>query len=122
MIPKHDEVFDDDEHILDDVPVSMINFNFNPDPKQDLSIAALEVYEHDLDVIDYDSFGSDLDGGIDSERRTQLRELRKIGKEKNQEHPSRGKTNSASFLSRKFPNTFTQYKFLPWNELAISIV
>ncbi|GKC94476.1 hypothetical protein Tco_1159918, partial [Tanacetum coccineum] len=52
--PKHDEVFDDDEHI-----------------------------EDDLDVIDYDSFGSDLDDGIDSERRIQLRELRRIGKQKN---------------------------------------
>ncbi|GJZ84476.1 mutator type transposase [Tanacetum coccineum] len=51
--PKHDEVFDDDEHILKDVPV-------------------IEVQEHDLDVIDYDSFGSDLDDGIDSERKNQL--------------------------------------------------
>ncbi|GKA37847.1 mutator type transposase [Tanacetum coccineum] len=57
--PKHDEVFDDDdEHILEDVP------------------------EHDLDVIDYDSFGSDLDDGIDFEIRIQLRKLRRIGKEK----------------------------------------
>ncbi|GKC91941.1 hypothetical protein Tco_1157383, partial [Tanacetum coccineum] len=39
---KHDEVFDDDEHILEDVPVSMNNFNFNPDTKHDLSIAAIE--------------------------------------------------------------------------------
>ncbi|GJU86003.1 hypothetical protein Tco_1293549, partial [Tanacetum coccineum] len=42
------------------------------------------VHEHDLDVIDYDSSGSDLDDGINSERRIQLRELRRIGKEKNQ--------------------------------------
>ncbi|GKE80574.1 hypothetical protein Tco_1550574 [Tanacetum coccineum] len=55
--PKHDEVFDDDEQILD-VPV----------------------HEDDLDVIDYDSFGSDLDAGIDSEMRTQLRGLRRICK------------------------------------------
>ncbi|GKC44028.1 hypothetical protein Tco_1061750, partial [Tanacetum coccineum] len=82
--PKHDEVFDDDEHILEDVPVSMNNFNFNPDPKHDLSIAVVEVHKADLDVIDYDSFGSDLDDGIDSDRRTQLRELRRIGKAKNQ--------------------------------------
>ncbi|GJR03666.1 hypothetical protein Tco_0526650 [Tanacetum coccineum] len=40
--------------------------------------------EHDLDIIDYNSFGSDLDDGIDSERGIQLRELRRIGKEKNQ--------------------------------------
>ncbi|GKF89279.1 hypothetical protein Tco_0263242 [Tanacetum coccineum] len=42
---KHDEVFDDDEHILEVVP------------------------EHDLDIIDYDSFDSDLDDEIDFERR-----------------------------------------------------
>ncbi|GKA46349.1 hypothetical protein Tco_0739232 [Tanacetum coccineum] len=72
------EMFDDDEHILEDVPVSMNNFNFNPDPKHDLRITVVEVYEHDLDVIDYESFGSDLDDGIDSDRRTQLRELKRI--------------------------------------------
>nr|GEU29091.1 hypothetical protein [Tanacetum cinerariifolium] len=79
--PKHGEVFDDDEHIIEDVPVSIYNFNFNPNPKHDLSIAGVEVYKHDLDVIDYDSFGSDLDDGIDSERRIQLRELKRICKE-----------------------------------------
>ncbi|GKB60869.1 hypothetical protein Tco_0917055 [Tanacetum coccineum] len=63
--PKHDEEFDDDEHILKEVPVSMNNFNFNPNPKHDLSIGYVEVQEHDLDVIDYDSFGSDLDDEID---------------------------------------------------------
>nr|GEW15226.1 hypothetical protein [Tanacetum cinerariifolium] len=57
--PKHDEVFDDHEHIVEDV------------------------HEDDLDVIDYDSFGSDLDDRIDSEKRIQLRELRRIGKQKN---------------------------------------
>ncbi|GJX00348.1 hypothetical protein Tco_0184261, partial [Tanacetum coccineum] len=80
--PKHDEMFDDDEHIVEDVPVSMNNFNFTPDPKHDLSIGVVEVQEHDLYVIDYDSFGSDLDDEIDSERRNQLRELRRIGKKK----------------------------------------
>ncbi|GJX28958.1 mutator type transposase [Tanacetum coccineum] len=80
---EHDEVFDDDEHIVEDVPVSMNNFNFTADPKHDLSIGAIEVQEHDLDVIDYDSFGSDLDDEIDYERRIQLRELRRIGKQKN---------------------------------------
>ncbi|GKC63271.1 hypothetical protein Tco_1095869 [Tanacetum coccineum] len=37
------------------------------DHKHDLSIGDVEVQEHDIDVIDYDSFGSDLDGGIDCE-------------------------------------------------------
>ncbi|GJX64420.1 hypothetical protein Tco_0298763 [Tanacetum coccineum] len=49
----------------------------------DTSIGGVDVQDDDLDVIDYDSFGSDLDDGIDSERRMQLRELRRIGKQKN---------------------------------------
>ncbi|GKB69694.1 hypothetical protein Tco_0931106, partial [Tanacetum coccineum] len=68
----HDEVFDDDDHVVEDVHVSMNNFNFTPDPKHGLSICVVEDQEHDLDVNDYDSFGSDLDDGIDSERRIQL--------------------------------------------------
>nr|GEV69374.1 hypothetical protein [Tanacetum cinerariifolium] len=65
--PKDDEGFDDDEHILKDVHVSMNNFTFNPDTQNDLRL--VEVDEHDLDVIDYDSFGSDLDDIINHERR-----------------------------------------------------
>ncbi|GKD84689.1 hypothetical protein Tco_1355843 [Tanacetum coccineum] len=57
---KHDEVFDDDEHIVEDV------------------------HEHDINIIDYDSFGSDLDNEIDSQRRIQHRELKRIGKQKKQ--------------------------------------
>ncbi|GJS41663.1 mutator type transposase [Tanacetum coccineum] len=81
--PKYDEVFDDDEHIVEDVHVSMNNFCFTTDPKHDISIGAVEVQEDDLDVIDYDSSSSELDDVIDSERRIQLRELRRIGKHKN---------------------------------------
>ncbi|GKA70440.1 mutator type transposase, partial [Tanacetum coccineum] len=80
---KYDEVFDDDENIVEDVDVSMNNLCFTTDPKHDINIGVVEVQEDDLDVIDYDSFGSDLDDGIDSERRIQLRELRRIGKHKN---------------------------------------
>ncbi|GJS40492.1 hypothetical protein Tco_0565535 [Tanacetum coccineum] len=80
--PKHDDVFDDDEHIVEEVHVNMNNFRFTTDPKHDTSIGGVDVQEDDLDVIDYDSFGSDLDDGIDSERRMQLRELRRIGKQK----------------------------------------
>nr|GFB23914.1 hypothetical protein [Tanacetum cinerariifolium] len=81
--PKHDEVFDDDEHIVKDVSVSMNNFNFIPYLKHGLSIGGVEVQDHNLDIVDYHSFGNDLDGGIDSERRIQLRELKRIGKQKN---------------------------------------
>ncbi|GJR59125.1 mutator type transposase [Tanacetum coccineum] len=81
--PKHDDVFDDDEHIVEEVHVNMNNFSFTTDPKHDTSIGVVDVQEDDLDVIDYDSFGSDLDDEIDSERRIQLRESRRIGKQKN---------------------------------------
>nr|GEX38252.1 hypothetical protein [Tanacetum cinerariifolium] len=81
--PKHDQVFEDDEHILEHVYVSMNNFRFTSDPRRDLSIGVVEVQKDDLDVNDYDSFGSDLEDGIDSQRRIQLRELRRIGKQKN---------------------------------------
>ncbi|GJX36064.1 hypothetical protein Tco_0247621 [Tanacetum coccineum] len=70
--PKHDELYDDDEHILKDVLVSINNFNFNPESKHDLNIAAVEVHEQDPDVIDYDSFGSDLDDEIDSDEELNL--------------------------------------------------
>nr|GEW30006.1 transposase, mutator type [Tanacetum cinerariifolium] len=60
----------------------MNNFSFTTDLKHDLSIGVVEVHEDDLDVIDYDSFGSDLDDEIDSEKRIQLTELRRIGKQK----------------------------------------
>ncbi|GJZ37081.1 phospholipase-like protein [Tanacetum coccineum] len=70
--PKHDELYDDYEHILKDVLVSINNFNFNPESKHDLNIAAIEVHEHDPDVIDYDSFGSELDDEIDSDEELNL--------------------------------------------------
>ncbi|GJY31487.1 mutator type transposase [Tanacetum coccineum] len=60
--PKHDDVFDDDEHIVKEVHVIMNNFSFTTDPKHDTSIDFVDVQEDDLDVIDFDSFGSNLDG------------------------------------------------------------
>nr|GEW33122.1 hypothetical protein [Tanacetum cinerariifolium] len=51
--PKHDDVFDDDEHTVKEVHVNMNNFRFTIDPKHDTSI----------------------DDGIDSKRRMQLRSL-----------------------------------------------
>ncbi|GJR80452.1 mutator type transposase [Tanacetum coccineum] len=48
-------------------------------------------------VIDYDSFGSDLDDGIDSEKRIQLRVLRRIGKQKN-----KGPNKYYSYLGQQF--------------------
>ncbi|GJR56530.1 hypothetical protein Tco_1407051 [Tanacetum coccineum] len=53
---KHDQVLDDDEHIVEDVPVSMNNFSFTADPKHDLSIGVVEVQEH----VNYMSLIADL--------------------------------------------------------------
>nr|GEV56466.1 hypothetical protein [Tanacetum cinerariifolium] len=80
--PKHDDVFDDDKHIVKDVHVNINNFIFIVDPKHYTSIGGVDVQDDDLDVIDYDSNGSDLDDGIDFERRMQLRELKRTGKQK----------------------------------------
>nr|GEU60418.1 zinc finger, CCHC-type [Tanacetum cinerariifolium] len=55
--PNHDDVFDDDEHIVKEVHVNMNNFSFTVDPKHDTSIGVVDIQEDDLDVIDYDSFG-----------------------------------------------------------------
>ncbi|GJZ32122.1 mutator type transposase [Tanacetum coccineum] len=82
--PKHYYVFDDDENIVEEVHVNINNFSFTIDPKHDTSIGAVDVQEDDLNVIDYDSFGSDLDDEIDSERRIKLRELRRLIKQKKQ--------------------------------------
>ncbi|GKB11392.1 hypothetical protein Tco_0845315 [Tanacetum coccineum] len=81
--PKNDDVFDDDENIVEEVHVNMNNFRFTADPKHDTSIGGVDVQDDDLDVIDYDSFGNDLDDRIDSKKRMQVRELRRIGKQKN---------------------------------------
>nr|GEW76453.1 hypothetical protein [Tanacetum cinerariifolium] len=80
--PKQEDVFDDDEHIVEEVHLNMNHFSFTTDPKHDTRIGVVDVQEDDLNVIDYDSFGSDIDDEIDSERRIQLRELRRISKQK----------------------------------------
>nr|GEZ95489.1 ribonuclease H-like domain-containing protein [Tanacetum cinerariifolium] len=80
---KRDDVFDDDEHTVEEIHVNMNNFRFTADPKQDTNISGVDVQDDDLDVIDYDSFSSDLDDGIDSERRMKHRKLRRICKQKN---------------------------------------
>ncbi|GJY97952.1 hypothetical protein Tco_0514862 [Tanacetum coccineum] len=89
--PKHDDVFDDDEHIVEEVHVNKNNFSFTADPKHDTSIGVVDVQEDDLDVIDYDSFGSDLDDRI------QLKELRRLGKKKN-----KGPNKYYFYLGRQF--------------------
>nr|GEX09479.1 RNA-directed DNA polymerase, eukaryota, nucleotide-binding alpha-beta plait domain protein [Tanacetum cinerariifolium] len=104
---KHEDVFDDDEHIVEEVHVNMNNFSFTTDLKHDTSIGVVYVQEDDLNVIDYDSFGSDIDDEIDSERRIQLRELRRISNQKTrftQVH-KRGSSNSNEDLIKKISHS-----------------
>ncbi|GJU79112.1 hypothetical protein Tco_1276182, partial [Tanacetum coccineum] len=76
------EYFDPFED-LDDILGQYSNENKGKDQAQrksilcDLKQSHVDVSKADLDVIDLDSFGSDLEDGIDTERRTILRELRK---------------------------------------------
>nr|GEW24911.1 hypothetical protein [Tanacetum cinerariifolium] len=45
--PKHDEVFNDDDYIVEHFYVSMNNFNLTANPKHNLSICGVEVQEDD---------------------------------------------------------------------------
>ncbi|GJU60141.1 hypothetical protein Tco_1237907 [Tanacetum coccineum] len=45
--PKHDDEFDDDEHIVEEVHVNMNNFRFIADPKHDTSIGGVDVQDDD---------------------------------------------------------------------------
>ncbi|GKB80803.1 hypothetical protein Tco_0947698 [Tanacetum coccineum] len=69
--------------IIEDVEVDMKPFKYEMDKKEsfvrrcDPIEAHFDVSEVDLDVINLDSFGSDLEDGVDTERRKILRELRK---------------------------------------------
>nr|GEV31264.1 transposase, MuDR, plant [Tanacetum cinerariifolium] len=73
--------FVDNQNILEGVAVYMKPFKDDTDRKEVL-VGRCDLIESqaDLDVIDLDSFGSDIKDGIDSERRKMLRELRKKGK------------------------------------------
>nr|GEX77937.1 transposase, mutator type [Tanacetum cinerariifolium] len=72
----HDIV--DEEHIVDEVYVKMNGFRFevegeNADPMQ----PKLNMTETDLEVLDFDSFESDVDDDKESARRKGLRKLKK---------------------------------------------
>ncbi|GKD61234.1 hypothetical protein Tco_1298743, partial [Tanacetum coccineum] len=46
--PKHDDVFDDEEHIVEEVHMNMNNFRFTTDPKHDTSIGGVDIQDADL--------------------------------------------------------------------------
>ncbi|GJX68806.1 mutator type transposase [Tanacetum coccineum] len=85
-----------------EVEVDANNESEEENPKHDTSIGGVDVQDDDLDVIDYDSFGSDLDDGIDSEKRMQLRGLRRIGKQKN-----KGPNKYYFYLEQQFASTIS---------------
>nr|GEV81069.1 hypothetical protein [Tanacetum cinerariifolium] len=72
----------DAEHIIDELEVNMEGFRFsaNDDLVLDTLHPEVNVIENDLEVIDFDSFDSDIGDDFDSERRAALRKLKKEGK------------------------------------------
>nr|GEU28900.1 hypothetical protein [Tanacetum cinerariifolium] len=78
--------FVDEQSMIEDVPKDIHPFKNDLEMNDtlvrigDIEQSLVDVSEAYLDVIDLDSFSSDLDDGIDIERRKILRELRKQGK------------------------------------------
>lgn len=68
----------DQEHIVDEVEVNMHGFRFEVEVESvETMQPKLNMTENDLEVIDFDSFESDVEADDESERRKGLRKLRK---------------------------------------------
>ncbi|GJT22930.1 hypothetical protein Tco_0892867, partial [Tanacetum coccineum] len=91
----------DEEHIIDQLDVNMEGFRFtvqsgDVDPLRPV----VNLNEDDLEVIDYDSFKSDVgDDDVNTDRRKVLRELKRKGK-------ANGDGNIVNFfyVGQEFPN------------------
>ncbi|GJY79500.1 mutator type transposase [Tanacetum coccineum] len=75
----------DEEHIIDQLDVNMEGFRFTVQSKDEGYVDPLRLVvnlnEDDLEVIDYDSFESDVgDDDVNNDRRKVLRELKRKGK------------------------------------------
>nr|GEX57497.1 putative RNA-directed DNA polymerase, eukaryota, reverse transcriptase zinc-binding domain protein [Tanacetum cinerariifolium] len=94
---EHIDDIVDEEHIVDELEVKMNGFKFtvegeNEDPMQ----PKLNMNEIDLEVLDFDSFESDIDDKEEGFRRKGLRKLRK---------EAANSTSTTNFYVRKeFPN------------------
>ncbi|GJX94638.1 hypothetical protein Tco_0349224 [Tanacetum coccineum] len=94
----------DEEHIIDQLDVNMEGFRFTVQSEDEGDIDPLRpvvnLNEDDLEVIDYDSFESDVgDDDVNSDRRKALRELKRKGK-------ANGDGNIVNFfyVGQEFPN------------------
>ncbi|GJT51519.1 mutator type transposase [Tanacetum coccineum] len=92
----------DEEHIIDELEVNMEGFRFSVD--DDLVLETLHpevnVTENDLEVLDFDSFDSDIGDDSDSERRAALRKLKKEGKQ----NAAKSRITNYFFVGQEFPN------------------
>ncbi|PWA66625.1 SIT4 phosphatase-associated protein family, Armadillo-type fold protein [Artemisia annua] len=88
-----DDAFNGDRVDETEVVADMANFTEVDDDREnetkedsesriDPLALSIEVSEQDLDVIDYELFGSDLDDGVDPQRKEHLKKLRRLGKAK----------------------------------------
>ncbi|PWA56791.1 hypothetical protein CTI12_AA415100 [Artemisia annua] len=72
------EEFVDEENIVEEVNVNMSTFSFEVEPETyDSMQHHVKLTEDDLEVIDYDSFESDVGSDTEQNRRKGLRKLRK---------------------------------------------
>ena len=78
-VEKKVENIVDEEHMVDEVEVPMKGFRFEvEDEFIDSGNPKLNLTENDLEVIDFDSFESDIEDDEESARRKGIRELRKL--------------------------------------------
>ncbi|GKA57321.1 hypothetical protein Tco_0756509, partial [Tanacetum coccineum] len=94
----------DEEHIIDQLDVNMEDFRFIVQSEDEGDVDPLRLQlnlnEDDLEVIDYDSFESDVgDDDVNNDRRKVLRELKRKGK-------AAGDGNIVNFfyVGQEFPN------------------
>ena len=87
----------DEEHIVDEVEVPMTGFRFEvEDEFIDPVHPILNMNENDLEVIDFESFESDLEDDEDSARRKGIRNLRKLA--------GNSTSTTSFFVGKEFPN------------------
>nr|GEV77066.1 O-fucosyltransferase family protein [Tanacetum cinerariifolium] len=92
----------DEEHIIDELEVNMEGFRFSVD--DDLVVDTfhpeVNVTKNDLEVIDFDSFDSDIGDDSDSERRVALRKSKKEGKQ----NVAQSRIANYFYVRQEFPN------------------
>ena len=87
----------DEEHIVEEVDVKMNGFRFEvEDEAEETMHPKLNLTENDLEVIDFDSFESDVEVDDESERRKGLRKLKK--------EAAKTYSKNSFFIGKEFAN------------------